>query len=711
MRENILTAWMSQNEKQDVTKSPLIQSACDFVETHNGKLQDGLAMANTLLPLNCDANTIAASILYPSIAARPTLCKPLLETLDKSLFKLISGVLKMETIHQVHRENDRITGQQNQIDNLRKMLLAMVDDIRVVLIKLADRLITLEYSKTADEKTQQDLAQEVMDYYVPLANRLGLGHLKWQLEDWCFRYLNPTAYQTISKALNKRRPEREQHIQEMIAKLKNLLQEIHLQGTSITGRAKHIYSIHRKMQRKQVPFEQLYDTNALRILVPTIENCYAVLSIVHAQWPHIPNEFDDYIANPKSNGYQSIHTAITRSDGTPVEIQIRTFAMHEQAELGIAAHWKYKENHTKQSSYEDKIAWLRDVLDWQKTFSDKEQDNIFQKAFSDRVYVFSPIGDAFDLPAGATALDFAYLIHTNIGHRCKGAKINGKLTPLTQPLKTGDHVEILTAKEGQPSRDWLRTELGFLTTMHAIRKVRHWFLHQELDKHIQAGAAIWEKAAKPKGFKKSDLLPIAKHFNFKNENGLLAALGTGDIHVSNILHQLAPSEKAEVSETKTAVKIATDIQSTPSSFDLTESGGTLLTQLAKCCNPIPGDIIMGYITQGKGITVHQAQCSNLKKALKDRPEKVIDIHWKDKQDHAYRLQLSITSEDHPGLINDITSVISHMNLSILTFQSYVNEKENIANIKLSIALKNDQSSKTIIQRLRQVSGVIHVERS
>lgn len=698
---------------------PLIDQARVFVSNNTDNadaLQFAQDMVDVLQSLNCDPKTIAAGQLYPLVSQKPTLSKQVSEHFGTAIYKLISGALQMETIHQANQHANKHTAQQNQIDNLRKMLLAMVSDIRVVLIKLSERLVMLQSSKQDSASSQKKLAKEVMDYYVPLANRLGFGHLKWQLEDWAFRYSNPDDYQKISKALNKRRQDRENTIQVMMSELKTLSQPLQLADFSIAGRAKHIYSIYRKMQRKQIAFEQLFDTSALRIMVPTIDDCYAVLSVVHARWPHIQQEFDDYIAKPKANGYQSIHTAIMKKDGTPVEIQIRTFDMHEKAELGVAAHWKYKENSQQQGTYEEKIAWLREVLDWQKAFDDSsDESKLYQQAFADRTYVFSPNGDVFDLPAGATALDFAYLVHTNVGHRCRGAKINGKLTPLTQPLVTGDRVEIVTGKENQPSRDWMRRENNFLVSKHAIQKVRHWFKQQDISQYIHEGQAIWEKVAKQKSLSKVDLTPTIRHFNFKTQDALFAAIGRGDLQIGNVVHHLVSGDEDHLPSQKISdqpiVKSASQAAPDTQIFDLSQpNGSALLMQLARCCNPIPGDSILGYITKGKGISVHQAHCQNILAALRDRPEKVIEINWKDKADSVYRLQLSILSEDHPGLLLDISNLIRQLNLSILAMNSSVNEKTQMAHILLTLAVQHIDSSKTIIQKLGQVTGVIKVER-
>lgn len=667
--EKQLLSWMERYENYQEVNNDLVKRAGEFVIAHQGPLSRGLSIAQVLLPLNCDRYTLAAAILLPTINATPSLAKSISEAFDASLSSLVAGALQMNTIQLTASAKSKKTAQQNQIDNLRKMLLAMVDDIRVVLIKLAECLVILiintqfqKQSALQSPAQASAFAQLVVDYYIPLANRLGIGHLKWQLEDNAFRYLDKSAYLKISKALKSRRVEREKNIQTMIEQITALLHQHHVTKIKISGRAKHIYSIHQKMLRKQVPFEQLYDTQAIRILVPTVSDCYAVLGIIHNEWVHIDSEFDDYIAKPKSNGYQSIHTAIIVND-KPIEIQIRTFEMHEKAEMGFAAHWKYKENSAIKAAYENKIAWLRAVLNWQKQFVEVDQaDNVYQQAFSDRIYVFSPLGDVYDLPANATPLDFAYLVHTNVGHRCRGAKINDKLCTLSTPLKTGDRVEIITGKENNPSRDWLRKELGFLTTAHAFRKVRHWFLQQE---------AQAEAGEETKDFAKTDTKPPKTIF-YKNN------------------------------------KVDFD-QSQKASFDLDGSGSMLLTQLARCCNPIPGDDILGYITQGRGISVHQSSCSNIQKALQQRQEKVIEIHWKTKNDFMFRLKLMIVGTNYPSLINHITTTLANLHLSMLTLESWT-DVDNLVHVTVTLALKDNALIKTVTQKLKEIKEVISLER-
>ncbi len=704
------------HQKHDIV---LIEKAYLFAENHDTKTSPqygtssfafGLLMAETLIALNCDTHAIAAALLYPTLFLNPNLTEQLEKEFDRSVLKLMLGALHMEAIHHVRNKKIKLAAQQNQIDNLRKMLLAMVDDIRTVLIKLAERLVLLNHLKFFSPEMQQQIAQDTMDYYAPLANRLGIGQLKWQLEDEAFRYLNSAEYISISKTLNMKRQDRDRVIVKMITELKKMFDNSGIEKFDITGRAKHIYSIYRKIQKKSVGFKDIYDASALRVLVSTIHDCYTALSLVHAKWPHVKQEFDDYIAKPKSNGYQSIHTAITLPNSTAIEIQIRTFQMHDSAELGVAAHWKYKENQTTQTKYENKIAWLREVMDWQKELSAAESSaKLYQEAFKDRVYVFSPEGDAFDLASGATPLDFAYLIHTDIGHRCRGAKVNNVLVPLTTILHTGDRIDIMTSKILQPSRDWMRPDLGYLKTKTALQKVRHYFKKQEFEKEVAAGALIWEKSYKQHGFQKTDLQKILHDFNFKNTDSILAALGAGDISLSAIAAKIQATKPKEKTDELLVIKAATQAHS--HSFDFASPGAKqLLTQIAKCCNPIPGDAVIGYITQGRGITVHQKICSNIKRVQKSKSERLIEINWGDSDHKNYRINIDIVSEDRTGLLHDVSSVLTQLDLSILALQSLVNKNNNSAFITLSIELDNQHTLATLLQKLKQIRGVSEVTR-
>lgn len=475
----------------------LLQRACSLVHhLDQTLLTQGLSIADELLLLNCDNQTLAAAIIYPVIDHHQPEEILLEKFLPNEVYHLAHGVKKMDAIQQSSRSD------RSRADNLRKMCLAMVDDVRIVLIKLSEQLVLLKSLRQCPPDRQQKIAQQVMNIYAPLANRLGVGQMKWQMEDLAFRYLNTDEYRKISQALKMRRQDREFFIKDMIKQLHHLLEGAGVHNAEISGRAKHIYSIHRKIQRKRVDFSEIYDTSAVRILVKTIEDCYKALSVAHTEWPHISREFDDYIAKPKPNGYRSIHTVIVSKENINVEIQIRTFQMHEEAELGVAAHWQYKEGAAKQSSYSEKINWLRHIMDWQKEVSAPQEGQLYKKIFEDRVYVFTPGGDVFDLEAGATPLDFAYHVHTLIGHRCRGAKVNDIMVPLTHQLRTGDQVAIITGKEPQPSRDWLNPAAHYLKTNAALQKVRSWFKRQEQEKHLAAGLSLWEKNCRREGISK-----------------------------------------------------------------------------------------------------------------------------------------------------------------------------------------------------------------
>lgn len=721
--------WLEQlAEKDSGYDFTLIKHTCQFASKNEeantpyslSTLTQGLAMADVMVALHADSYAVSAAIAYPTIFYNATLKDSMLLHLDKTLCKIIAGALQMDAIHQIHpqkTEKERIaTGQQNQIDNLRKMMLAMVDDIRTILLKLCERLVMLQHLGRSTPTQQKEIAQVTMDYYAPLANRLGIGYLKWQLEDWSFRYLNYDAYQRIAKALNMRQKDRENNIHTMMHELKTMLENNGLKQATVSGRAKHLYSIYRKIERKQVEFENIYDASAVRILLPTVTDCYTALSLVHDHWTPITSEFDDYIAKPKANGYQSIHTAVMQSDKTPIEIQIRTTDMHHTSELGVAAHWKYKENKSVQSTEEQKINLLRELLDWQKQSShgDASHTELYTHAFHDRVYVFSRTDDVFDLQKGATPLDFAYLVHTNIGHRCRGAKVNNVLVPLTYQLQTGDRIEILTSKEIHPSQDWARAELGYLKTPHAIQKVKLWFRKLHHEKNLEAGILTWEKLCRQHDFKKTDIEKIFSAFNLKSAESLLVSLGSGSVAQNALVLKLTTHHKSEETEStdntiNTFIEEKRAHKTTQTHFSV--SGAKhLLTQLAKCCHPIPGDDIIGYITVGRGISVHQQKCKNIQQALLSRPEKLIDINWDDQAEKNYRVSLEIHGEDRPGLLRDISGLIAQLNLSIYAMSSHVSNQNYIASIHVTIEVKNLNLLEEILRKIKQVSGVIKVER-
>ncbi len=693
----------------------LLTQACQFASDYyqaitplyvNSMLQQGLEMADELLNLNCDNNTIAASIVFPSIYYLGLEEEIIKKHLPIEVYSLARGVSKMDAVQQLNQQKN-----SGRADNLRKMCLAMVDNVRIVLIKLAEQLVILKHLRNGTSEQQQQIASQVMHIYAPLANRLGVGQMKWQMEDLAFRYLNNDEYRKISQALKMRRKDRETFIHNFIDNLNRILTDAGVHNAEISGRAKHIYSIFRKICRKQVDFSQIYDTSAVRILVRTIEDCYKALSIVHTSWRHVFSEFDDYIAKPKPNGYRSIHTVIISPENIHVEIQIRTYQMHEESELGVAAHWQYKENAgVKTSSYSEKINWLRHIMDWQREVTDPS-NNLYHKIFEDRVYVFTPNGDVFDLETGATPLDFAYHIHTNLGHRCRGAKVNDIMTPLTHQLRTGDQVHIITGKEIAPSRDWLNPASHYLKTSAALQKVRSWFKRQEQEHYYNQGQALWEKLAKREGVPKNDAEKAVEFFKFKNLHELFIAIGSGSLGVVSVLNKI---KHPEVEEIKKPLIVATKLPERTSQSQeglQIEGVGNLLTQLARCCRPIPGDTILGYITKGRGISVHQQDCRNLQFILKKHPERLFKVTWGQNSLQNYPVEILIEAEDRSGLIRDISNVIATAHLSLLGLSTRVDKLENMAYIDLTIEIKSLSPLKKILIQLQQVSGVRRVQRS
>lgn len=690
--------------------SVLAQVAGSEHATPNGEscLHQGLAMAEILAELNLDDESLAAAIVYSSVRYAGLNIDDTTEHLGSKVAKIVKGSLQMEAINILRGENYH-AHEVATIDNIRKMLLAMVDDVAVVLIKLAERLCILRNAAIFNETRKKQIAKETMDIYAPLANRLGIGQIKWQLEDLSFRYLQPDDYKKISSFLNERRIDREQYIQQILAELTSLLEEADVHNFKITGRAKHIYSIFRKMQRKKIDLQEIYDINAVRILVPNIEDCYATLSSVHARWQHVKKEFDDYIAKPKPNGYRSIHTAVIGPNEKTVEIQIRTFQMHEEAELGVAAHWIYKEGIHKPSTYEEKISWLRQVLDWQKEVAKTEaaKEEIQTQLFDDSVYVFTPTGEVLDLPKGATPLDFAYQIHSELGHRTRGAKVNGHIVPLSHQLKTGEQIEILTIKKGQPSRDWLNPHLGYLKTSRAKAKVLQWFKKQDYDKNLAEGHAQLEKEFKRLNIKDVNLNQIAQKLNYKNENDLLAALGRGDLGINVITHHL-PIEAPSTSEIKTEVhrpkpaEIFTDID--------VLGIGNLLTYMALCCKPIPGDEIIGYVTQGRGISIHRKNCENIIRAETLHDEKIIQVTWGSKTQKQYQVDLIVQANNNADLPREITNILSQENIPLRNINCAFNNKENRMTITLTIEISSLAPLSKILARINQLPDVHEVNR-
>ncbi len=721
-----LEAWLQHVvSKHDLKENDLIRQACTLAQvtgsehaipTGQSCLQQGLNMAEILAELNLDQETLAAAIVYSSVRYADLNIEDVAEQLGDAVAKLVLGTKKMDAMDTMHEQ----LGQHSQsatIDNLRKMLLAMVDDVRVVLIKLAERLAILRNIALLGEEEKKREAEITRDLYAPLANRLGIGHIKWELEDFAFRYLDPNTYKNISKALNSTRVERETYVVKVMQSLKEAVHGLGIAKVEVTGRAKHIYSIHRKMQRKNVSLDEIYDAIAFRVLVPTIADCYAVLGHVHALWKPIRKEFDDYIAQPKPNGYRSIHTAVFGPDDKKMEIQIRTFDMHQESELGVAAHWMYKEGRRAMTGYEAKIAWLRQVMDWQRevTESDQKSEEIYSKIFDDRIYVFTPNGDVIELPKEATPLDFAYQIHSELGHRTRGAKINGHMVTLTHPLKTGECVEILTTKQAHPSRDWLNPHLGYLKTSRAKAKVLNWFRKQDFDKNLAEGQAILEKELRRLGLLKNvNYEQLAQQINYKTGDDLLAGLGRGDVQLGTIISAIQETIAPKVEVEKEIITEPTNLikhkpAQTPTDIEV-EGVGNLLTHMAQCCKPIPGDAVIGYITQTQGVSIHRQDCSNILHVSEQQKDRLIQVGWGTKTHDKYAVDLVVNAYDRPGLVRDISNLLANENISILGLTCVTNKKDHTAYINITIEIHSLHPLSRILAHINQLPNITEVKR-
>ncbi|OGT57469.1 MAG: hypothetical protein A3F14_05375 [Gammaproteobacteria bacterium RIFCSPHIGHO2_12_FULL_43_28] len=707
-----INAWLDKMQNAyhlaDIT---LLSKACAIAQklsqgltTFYGQshLEQGLAAAEIIVDLGLDQESAAAAILCvipPAINQQNTLAHV---HLDQTIAKLVSGVQQTAIISTLRRGQE--ARKQIQSDKIRKLLLAMASDLRVVILKLAERLCVLREIKAIPFEERKRFAEEILDIYAPLANRLGIGQLKWELEDIAFSYIDPETYKTIAQFLAERRIDREKRIQYLISFLDEKLKAENLTA-EITGRAKHIYSIYLKARNKQVDYREIYDQSALRILVPDIKDCYTALSVVHSIWQPIIKEFDDYIANPKPNGYRSIHTAVIDEQGKYFEIQIRTFAMHEEAERGIAAHWAYKEKNTTTINETTKVTYLRQLFDWHKEIATSPEAQLIQHTLQERVYVVSPAGDIIDLPQGATPLDFAYHIHSELGNRCRGAKVNKQIVPLSYALCTGDCVDIITATHGTPSRDWLSAESGYIKTARARSKIKHWFKQQALADDITEGKQLLERELGRLGITKPiSYSVLAKQLQQKNEEALFASIGRGNIRIGQIIHVIQPNALKKTNTPEIPL-----IKSAPS-----ERRGAILDKndmlmrFAKCCKPIPGDKIIGYITQGRGISIHKENCRNINQFT--NTDRLMDLNWDSQTTKSFSTDIKIIAQDEKSTLNDITALLANEKVDLLHFQSSYNKKQERIFIIATVQLNDIAHLETLLQRIKQLPCVIEVMR-
>lgn len=718
---NDVSKWIESSTKRfSPTEIVLIRQACDLATPlYSGKveltgaplLQHALGAASILIDMNMDVETIAATILH-AVPAYLDNWRATLETLfGASIAGLVEGISHIEQIAEfseievLQSTDQKRSDHAQQTESLRRMLLAMVQDIRVVLIKLAERTQTLRRLSGASPDQQKRIAQESKGIFAPLANRLGVWQIKWELEDLSLRYLEPELYKSVAKMLDERRVNREQYILDVINQLKHELDQVDIKG-EVSGRPKHIYSIIKKMKSKHLDFSELYDVRAVRILVNDIKECYAVLGMIHNLWQPIPGEFDDYIARPKSNNYRSLHTAVSGPRGLALEVQIRTYDMHQHSELGVAAHWRYKEGGKSDTKFDEKVAWLRHILAWKDEVSDSGDllEQFKSELFQDKVYVLTPQGKVIDLPKGATPIDFAYTLHTELGHRTRGAKVNGSIVPLNTKLQNGQRVEILTSKYGSPSRDWLNTTLGFIQSPSIRAKVRHWFKYQHFDEYVVKGRAKLDRELHRAGVSAINQEKIAQKLQFQKLEDFLAAIGRGDVSE----HQVALAIQAEVApkpEEASRPLTSTRINTSSSQSGIVLEGvGNLQTSVAKCCKPLPPDVIVGYLTCDHGVTIHRRSCAFITRLPEYRHNRVLSANWGNGPNVMTEIEIEVEAYDRQGLLRDISDLFFREKINATKANTI--SRNNLALMQFSIEISDQARLNRVLKLIQQVPNVI-----
>ncbi len=668
---------------------------------------EGRAVREILESLGMPTDVLAAAWLYPLYMSGKVSDNDIQNSNLSNISPLILGLEQLDrfTIPESWSPGESLANQQSEA--LRKMLLAIVSDVRLVLVRIAQQLHRLRSAKRATGEERRRLAIETREIFAALASRLGVWQLKWELEDLAFRYLEPEQYKTIAGLLNEKRAEREAFIEAVKARLGAELTDVGI-GAEISGRPKHIYSIFRKMRRKDRGLESLYDIRAVRILVDDVKSCYAALGVVHNLWSYLPGEFDDYIANPKDNDYQSLHTAVIGPEGKTVEVQIRTHEMHHQAELGIAAHWLYKEGGDTRAGFDQKIAFLRQLLEPAGDGSEI-LDQIRDDVFDDRVYAISPKGDVVELPQDATPLDFAYHVHTQVGHRCRGAKANGRIVPLTYRIRTGDQIEIITGSQPKPSRDWLSPKLGYLASARTRAKVRNWFRHQDRDDHLRQGREVLDRELARLNVRDVSVDEIVRHLKFNDGDALCVALGAGDLTSAAVATAIQQLRTAAEPPPRRKRKLTRTSTSTPD--DVAISGvGDLLSSFARCCRPVPPEPIVGYITQGRGVSIHRADCGNCLSLQQRHPERILAVSWGSGDAGRYPVDLSVHAFDRAGLIRDISTVLADADANVVDLSSHTDKGSMQTVMQISLEIADLPSLSAAIARLEQLPNVTSVRR-
>jgi GTP pyrophosphokinase len=671
-----------------------------------------LAVAGILSELGAPPAAIAAGLLHDTVEDTSLTLKDIEREFGGEVARLVDGVTKLTQLPRVRGRGEREAGGRPARDadlakeTLRKTFLAMGDDVRVVVIKLADRLHNMRTLRHLPAEKRRRIAEETGEIFAPLASRLGIWQMKWELEDLSFRYSQPEKFKELSQLVSTERESREREV----AKIDQRLREVLTQGgieAEVSGRPKHLYSIYRKMDRKEVAFDQVFDVRGVRIVVARTADCYQALGVIHSHWKPVPGTFDDYIATPKDNFYQSLHTAVIYDDGKTLEVQIRTPEMHENAEYGIAAHWRYKEGRRRDDGFEQRINWLRRLMDWRQDVDDAADfvDAMKTEVFDDRVYVFSPKGDIFDLPAGSTSIDFAYHVHTDIGHRCRGAKVNGKLVTLDHKLRTGDSVVVLTAKRGGPSRDWLNPSLEMARSQRARSKIRQWFKRQDREQNTGQGRLLLDRELRRLGIEGLPYDQIARDLDFSSTDDLLAAIGCGDIHLGRILQNVVARESEQVDLAPDLAIVGLRPTAVASGEISILGVPDLLTNLARCCKPAPGDPIVGYVTRGRGATIHRQDCPNVLR-VQDH-ERIVQVSWGQPK-QTYPVSVRLRAYDRDGLMRDVSTLVSNEGISMS--QVHVSTKNSLATFDLVIGITDVTQLSRVLNRLEALPNVLEARR-
>jgi len=673
------------------------------------QIRHALSVAEILSGLRLDRDTLAAAMLLGVRSRDQVSLEQLREQFGDKTARMVDD---LDRIGKLTETSASVTpaAEKEHAENLRRLLLGIAEDVRVVLVVVAERLHLMRVARALPDEVRRRLAEETRDIYAPLANRLGIWQIKWELEDLVLRFLHPDDYKQIASQLDGRRADRERFINGVIELLHEKFREVGIEA-EISGRPKHIYSIWRKMQRKSVDIEQIFDLRAVRVLVDDIAQCYAALGVVHGLWRHIPGEFDDYIATPKANMYQSIHTAVTGPEDKTLEVQIRTRDMHHHSELGVAAHWRYKENTRHDADFERRIVWMRHWLE----LKDGEDDsngylgaNLPQMEPT-RVYVLTPQGKVIELPKGSTALDFAYAIHTDVGHHCKGARVDGHIVQLTRPLSSGETVEVLTAKNGTPSRDWINPHLGYLHTTKARNRVKQWFKHLDFKHHMDLGRSALERELTRMSIsERPDLEALATRYNLQHADDVYAAIGRGDL--SPIQVAGAVEQKRTEPREETPVRPAT-AKSTGRGEVMVEDVSDLMTSMARCCKPVPFDAIVGFVTRGRGVTIHRRDCPNIRAMDEGERERLVNVRWSEAQtDTVYPVDILIHANDRKGLLRDISSILTNEEVDVIAVRSFSDRKQDTATLRFTVEVNDAEQLQRLQTKVEQLPDVLEVKR-